>query len=838
MANEPIIQSGLLSPKTYPNRFLAMIPPEAPFFRRSLKVMLLDDNDKPVRQLIEGLDYQLGYYYLEASHQIGDDIFGGILLKDTTIETVRYEFEQVGRAYQIPKSEISRVLVAVDMESPLNVDWSQLMRFVPTVPAVDPPKNLEEAIERDRIVAAIHSLATKTEASAKALNAKYEVVRSDLEKNGVRIFSEGLYQHHLISDAHHYTAKDIGALTRKDTAVNSEKAFGFTFDELLDIYKRSHIQKLHIDRLFNRSDVLKLRGPLQIEKGGSLLLRNSSGKASLSVKDRDIVFTSSKDIVLRSDKSSKNAKSGSSYAAGFNKLLLSSDPIAKAPILNGSYLVVGDDVKEYIKEPVSLSRRAYVGSSSTLVGQGNGTSASAISFTAKAPEANAVVKGLTKITELVTVVTPGYGISQNAVTTMRDNLAMYVPSTYTINGKKFDAEQRISLTATDLSLGNVDNTAPADKPASEAFIAELELKAPTTHTHQPKDLENKVAASETDEGLMYLNEELGNTPYAATSDSGLVIKTRYDKNIDKINAIVPVWATLPEGVDGRKLNNVRHLITHEADSNAHGEIAEWRATLSRLWLLKNITVKPKTVGGYYKAEDLETPNSQYFDPRSDSTLTSTDTDDFITSVKVGLDLSVSESGQSFEFDNAVNASALRVVSIVAHPELDTRVYAKRGMGNNVYFLVKITAGEAGGTLAFRVGDEVFDFTVTGNETKIEMVSVHDVLEDKDVIVTASPGVKFSVRRGVTAEPGGAVDENGKYIGDVGADTTNLFNVGENNCYLIGTIEGDAENAYHVSVLADAPYYANDGRVFYPYNSSKGLRLFFGTAIPEILQTYY
>ena len=67
-------------------------------------------------------------------------------------------------------------------------------------------------------------------------------------------------------------------------------------------------------------------------------------------------------------------------------------------------------------------------------------------------------------------------VAQSQVTGLTADLAAKVPTTRTVNGHALTGD--VTVTKSDLGLGNVDNTSDADKPVSTATQAALDLKAP------------------------------------------------------------------------------------------------------------------------------------------------------------------------------------------------------------------------------------------------------------------------------------------------------------------------------------------------------------------------
>lgn len=584
---EPV--SGSLNTATYPNRFNVVIPIEAPFYRTGL-VITAPGRPEP---LIEGLDYYLGYYYQEAAEAFKEAVYGGIILLHAT--EIDYEIVPIGREYRIPSSEIAKWLVKEDIKDPRNVDWSELMRYAPTIPAIDPPQSLEEAILRDEVVAALHELAVVLAEQAKEMEGAYDECAAVLTRTGKKIYEDGLYQHHLKPNAHPYTGNNLsgsgfqdvkgtGTYLRGDggwiesysadelvtllnggtvpdgelitggdnclmvagRAVDATLAFGRTFNQLLDVMSTAGIQQRDVDALMGLT-LGNLYGRLSVENNNTLTYKTANDNHLIEFNGGNILLRTKLRMEFAGDRDNNDAGVAVEVGAGINTLMVHSGPDAVAPVYNGVFLITPEQVKLYIHSLILQTANAYFRTSPTLDIVGTGKDVAPVMMTAKPPTATDTVEGLFALSNVPTPAPlPGVALSQTAVTQVRDDLDNYVDDTFTINGKTFNkSTQNLELTAADFQLGNVNNTNPTEKPVSTALTAALALKALLTHTHTMSDLVNVPTASGTVAGMMQLHDAVDATAdKAVTAKQGYLLDQKVKTSEEKAKVLLPSWAVI------------------------------------------------------------------------------------------------------------------------------------------------------------------------------------------------------------------------------------------------------------------------------------------------------
>ena len=529
--------SGTLKLATYPNRFNTVVPAEGPFYRTGLKLTSTGTNPRP---LTEGLDYYLCYYFKEAAETLKDQVFGGIMLLTET--EVNYTIYSVGREYRVPQSEIGKFLVSQDLKDPRNIDWSELMRYAPVVAPIDPPANLNEAILRDEVVAALDNIRKGIIKRVSDMDASYAEVTDLIFQNGKKIFDDNMYQHHLVKNAHQYTAEEIGALKVLQKAVDSTKAFGKTIDELVDIMKANGISQTHIDTLM--PVVLgELRGRMRVLDNGALTFRTADSSHVITLQGDKFLITTTKPLNITADADNNDPGIAVEMTAGYNAMYVASG--AQAPIFNGAYLITPDMVSLYLSAVKLQPANAYFQSTDSVKIYGNGKDYAPVNLSTVVDTASETKPGLLLVTSISTNIASGAAISQAAVTALKTTLDNYVDQTYTVNGKGFvvnAGKQELTLTATDIGLGNINNTAPRQKPLTTAIINALKNKALATHTHTAADLTGVPTASDTVAGLVQLWDAIdATTNKVVTSKQGYNVQQRITALKNTVNQLLPAW---------------------------------------------------------------------------------------------------------------------------------------------------------------------------------------------------------------------------------------------------------------------------------------------------------
>lgn len=534
------IAEGSLSTSTYPNRFNLVVPFEGPFFRNGMELKDTDGN-----QLFEGIDYYLALYYADGAHAANAQIFGGIMLLTKT--EITYKVQVIGSAYSVPESDIGKFLVNPELTEPRNIDWSSLMRYQLPIMAIDPPGDLDEAIARDEVMAAINNIRLKVEAKAGQMDAEIEQTLEALSRSAKKIYLDQLLQHHKTPHQHKYTPADVGALSVDGVATNAIKAFSKTLSELVAILVEHKISQRVVDTLIDDT-MGQVFGRFKAVSGDELVYSTANGKAALRFTNGKILLTGTEAVVeLAADSDNNDRGIGVSSRAGYNELFVPSKGGAAGakdvrPIYNGAFLITPSSVSIYLYPPLNSNAQPTFQSTPTVRMGGSGSANSPLNLTANPVSATQTDEGMFRLTDNVETIAPNFALSQKGINDLLLKLNNYVDETFKVNGASFGPTQTVNLTALSFGLDKVDNTAPADKPVHQPFRDALSQKALKVHTHVPSDLDNVPIASDTVSGLAYLYTLLDTTSdKAATAKLGYQLKLDIDAAEDKANNLLPSW---------------------------------------------------------------------------------------------------------------------------------------------------------------------------------------------------------------------------------------------------------------------------------------------------------
>ena len=514
-----------LSVLTHPNKFNAVIPTNAPFYRMGLEV-----RNKDNRLLVEGLDYYLGYYYSKMSDGVGKAVYGGLLLPDDVIVTVKHRV--VGSDYAIPISEIGRHLTSLELKDPRNVDFTELQRYPAVIKPIDKPESLEEAIAKDVIVAALDGLRARMETNVEDLDGKYGELFNAMSNLATKMQKHELFVHHKTPHQHLYTREELGVLGETETAVDALKAYGLTLQELVNNMLTFGINESRVDGLLDRNLKRTLKGCITAGPEGLSFKNDSHPGTAVVLNGYGLEFTSSDYLDIAADTEYTTPGIGLEIGAGLNVLFIPSAGNVKGgkPSFNGRVLITSDDVTDYLYKPTTAELKVTSENTDTFEFYGIGTTISPLSGQATPPHATLTKEGLYRITDSTSVTSEGYAISQFALSEINDTLSEHVMKTFTVNNVAFGEDESITITKTHIGLSLVNNTAPQDKPVTIALTNALKEKALIGHAHQKGDLLNVPIADHDTEGLAQLHDIIDATRgKAATAKQGLELKTLIDE---------------------------------------------------------------------------------------------------------------------------------------------------------------------------------------------------------------------------------------------------------------------------------------------------------------------
>ncbi|AQT28064.1 putative membrane protein [Vibrio phage pVa-21] len=469
----------------YPNKWGCIIPLFAPFYRKDLTLRHVEED----RTLHEGIDYYLGHYYKAASEENKMPIFGSVMIIDQTLSgTIEFvQYRTLGGRYNMLKRVIDVHLNQVDLRDPRNLDWEDVMRYEMAIPSVDAPANIDEAIANDLPTGALDRVRKALERLNEAQKQGYDDVIAALIALTNKIHAHDVDNHEDKRGRHRITAAQLNALHRDDTAVDSLKAYGYVLADLVTLVNLLGENAEDTDNLFRLiGDTLE--GRLRFD-GSNVIIQNEGGSALINLVNGDLNILSNSNIVLEADASGGNDKITASLRSGDNLLTVHSDAgNDDTAVYNGFYLIHVGNLADFMPPPDYVDTILHVETTETVYLAGRGLSGSPLTGYVFYPVATSTTNGVFRLNHSIYSDSKDMAASGRALYNLNRLASEKVDNTFTINGHRLN--QDITITKTDLGLGNVNDTAPENKPASNAFKSAAAAKANAAHSHPNSDFTN------------------------------------------------------------------------------------------------------------------------------------------------------------------------------------------------------------------------------------------------------------------------------------------------------------------------------------------------------------
>lgn len=304
----------------YPNKWNCVIPQFAPFYRKDLTVRHVETD----RVLHEGIDYYLGHHYNAASVENKMAIFGSVMINDKTLSgTLEFtKYRTLGGRYNMPKRVIETHLNQDDLADPRNLDWEDVIRYEMAVPAVDAPKDRDEAIAQDPITGGLDRIRQALERLNAAKETGYDDIISRLTELGDKIHDHNIARHEHQRGRHKVTHAQLGALQKDARAVDALKAYGYTLAELVTLVNllgENAEDTADLFRLIGDS----LEGSLRFD-GDNAYIQNETGTSIINLSSGDMEILSTGDVTIRADDDANNDGITAELRSGDNLLTLHS----------------------------------------------------------------------------------------------------------------------------------------------------------------------------------------------------------------------------------------------------------------------------------------------------------------------------------------------------------------------------------------------------------------------------------------------------------------------------------------------------------------------------------
>lgn len=149
--------------------FYFMIPYAAPYFVDSLQVF----NHANGNQYVEGVDYIVGHYFLEAMRSIGRPIAGSIRLLNRSISgVVRLTYHTLGDQWGFNETAILEELSNRSL-NPIVRSWGMISNLPATFPPLPHDQRVDDLVGTQHLLAAIEAVAAAVQAAGEGSTAQH-----------------------------------------------------------------------------------------------------------------------------------------------------------------------------------------------------------------------------------------------------------------------------------------------------------------------------------------------------------------------------------------------------------------------------------------------------------------------------------------------------------------------------------------------------------------------------------------------------------------------------------------------------------------------------------------
>lgn len=145
-----------------------IIPRSAPFYAESVKLRLYPAGanvNNPVggELLVEGVHYNFGYHFAQASHTIGKAVYGAITLYDRNLAgQLRMEYQTLGGSWVLDEQGLVELL-ANHTYNPRIATWEQVVELPHQFPVVNHDFTVDDFVGMDEVVDQLGAISTAIE---------------------------------------------------------------------------------------------------------------------------------------------------------------------------------------------------------------------------------------------------------------------------------------------------------------------------------------------------------------------------------------------------------------------------------------------------------------------------------------------------------------------------------------------------------------------------------------------------------------------------------------------------------------------------------------------------
>ena len=461
------------------NAMRVLIPTAAPFYQKGFSVT---DNGRP---MVEGVDYYFTHRYVTGTHQTAQRIYGSIWIVNTNCKgPYALKYHTLGGDYTATPAQIAAYMP--QMKHP-NLDYWEMVIGDKFFPPVDIQFDRDAFIWEPQLIAAIDNVTTAIANKDEHKNALSQLIACIADITDKDMIAS-VWAAHIASKGpvHGETHYDAEALHKDGIAQNTLSFESMGLDEITEyILGALDFSWITVDK-FPLMEQRVLAGEMALVDGLSCLsYRNSAGVLTpvITLHQGAGIIAATNDVLINADIDGNGGPV--TITVGGNVLKVNTSGHGrddKQITLNGVPFVTTQSLFESpaFANRVSAGDVSHVDTNDVKL-TGTGKPASPLSATAKFPMASRVTLGLSKLYQTGSNDVNG-GISQKAVTDLRDQIANLLPQSRKISGKPLTGD--IDFTAAEFGLGLVPNVADLDYPVAPQYIDTLAgVKAPVTHTH-------------------------------------------------------------------------------------------------------------------------------------------------------------------------------------------------------------------------------------------------------------------------------------------------------------------------------------------------------------------
>ena len=141
-----------------------IVPRWAPFFAASLQITF-HNPDGSIRPLVEGVDFYLGYQFIQATKACAKPVYGAIQFLDTDLAgVIRITYQTVGGDWTLDEAQIAELL-ANQLYNPRSTSWEMVVERPVDFPVIDHEWDLVDMVGASEIVEAINDITAAITAS-------------------------------------------------------------------------------------------------------------------------------------------------------------------------------------------------------------------------------------------------------------------------------------------------------------------------------------------------------------------------------------------------------------------------------------------------------------------------------------------------------------------------------------------------------------------------------------------------------------------------------------------------------------------------------------------------